>query len=379
MKRIGIIIGLLTLCIAAKAGNMASCIVNADSTVTFTWCGQGKKVFVQGDFEFACEHRKYDELHPRRIRMQLGDDSCYHITTPVLVPEIYTYNIVVDGKQIIDPCNSDTAWQAEQMCNLVNVPGTSQTTLYQTPKLQGQLIRTTWYDRHAERNRRIHVYLPASYSQMVNGKYPVLYLLHGISGYEGSWAERGRVVQILENLIAEGKAEPMIIVMPDCNIDTCAGGSLHQSLWQSVTGYPQLKHDRSLEFSMGELDQYISTTYRTSGRRAIAGLSSGARIAASIAKHYLGMFEAVGLFSPVVYQEQVPEKLSAVSSQQSSVTRYYIYIGKEDFFVSNARQFHRRLERCGINHYYIETDDAHNWRNWRRYLSDFVQQIFKGQ
>ena len=202
----------------------------------------------------------------------------------------------------------------------------------------------------------------------------MLYLLHGISGYENSWAERGRVVQILENLIAAGKTAPMIVVMPDCNVDTCAGGALHQSLWHSVPRYSQLKHDRSLEFAIEDLDRYISSTYRVSGRRAIAGLSSGARIAASIAKHYPDMFEAVGLFSPVVYNEQLPEKQSAVSNQQSGV-RYYIYVGKNDIFVSNARQFHRRLNRRGIPHRYTETDGEHVWRNWRWFLTDFLQQI----
>jgi len=366
MRKTRMIIGLLVLCIAAKADDLASCIVNADSTVTFTYCGSGKKVFVQGDFEFAGERRKYDELHPRKIRMQMGEDSCYHLTTPALMPETYCYSFVVDGKRMADPCNPDTAWQAEHKCNLLTIGGSRQVALYQEPELRGQVIHTTWYDRHAGRNRRLAVYLPAGYSSQ---DLPVLYLLHGISGNEDSWIERGRAVQIMENLIAEGRAEPIIIVMLDCNIDTCAAGAIHQSLWHSVTRYPQLKHDRSLEFAMGELDQYISTTYHVNGQRAIAGLSSGARIAASIAKHYPDMFEAVGLFSPVVYQEQVPEKPSAF--------HYYIYIGKEDIFVSNARQFHRRLNRCGIAHSYTETTGEHNWRNWRIYLSDFVQHIFR--
>ncbi len=388
MKQTILTIVSLLLCGVTHAGTIvaspgalasASCIVNADSTLTFTWCGRGKRVFVQGDFESADGHRKYDELHPRKIRMHLGSDSCYHLTTHQLVPELYTYNFVVDGKRVIDHSTPDTAWQAEKEYNIVTVPGSAQAAMYEQPAMSGQLIRTTWYDRYAERNRRVCVYLPAAYNQMVNGtwedgKYPVLYLLHGISGYEGSWAERGRVIQIMENLIAEGKAEPMIVVMSDCNTDTCAGGSLHQSLWHSVTRYPRYMNDRSLEFAFVDLDHYIRTTYRVSGRRAIAGLSSGARIAASIAKSHPDLFDAVGLFSPVVYNEQLPEKQPEVRNQKSIVS-YHIYVGKNDIFVSNARLFHRKLERRGIRHRYTETAGEHFWRNWRMFLVDFLTQL----
>lgn len=348
----------------SDGGRLSAYVVNADCTVTFTYCGEGKRVLVQGDFEYTGKRRKYNDLHPRKLKMQAGEDGCYHVTTPPLVPEVYTYSLIVDGKHVTDPCNPDTAWQTIRKWNILTVGSTPQTALYQQPEHQGQLIRTTWYDRHAQRNRRLCVYLP----DVSNRKLPVLYLLHGINGYEGAWTERGRVIQIMENLIAEGRAKPMVIVMPDCNLEGKNDQDCHHSLFKSVTSYPRLCQDRSLEFAMEDLVQYIEATYPVSDQRAIAGLSSGARIAASIAKHYPDMFEAVGLFSPVVYQEQVPEKPSAF--------HYYIYIGKEDIFVSNARQFHRRLNRCGIAHSYTETTGEHNWRSWRIYLSEFVQQIY---
>ena len=345
-------------------------VVNADSSVTFTWCGHGRRVFVEGDFQNAGKReQRYDELHPRKIRMQQGDDGCFQLTTQALVPETYCYRFVVDGKRMADPCNPDTAWQTIYKSNLLTVGGTPQTALYQESARRGQLIHTVWYDRNAERNRRLTVYLPAAYeTEAGNGEdaFHVLYLLHGISGNEDSWTERGRLVQIMENLIAEGRAEPMIIVMPDCNLDTCAASPMHQSLWRSVTRYPQLKRDRSLEFAMGELMQYVESTYRVSDRRLIAGLSSGARIAAGIIKNYPDRFEAVGMFSPVVYNEQLPDT--------KPMTRYYIYTGRNDIFVSNARQFHRRLNRQGIEHTYTETEGAHYWRNWRKYLVEFLQQ-----
>ena len=347
-----------------------SVTVNADSTVSFCYCGEGRNVQVLGDFEYAGSHRKYDELHPHKLKMQLGEDSCFHVTTPALVPELYTYSLVVDGKHVTDPCNPDTAWNTIHKCNLLTVGGTPQTALYQQPVQQGQLIRTTWFDRHAQRNRRLCVYLPNASnhkSPIINQRFPVLYLLHGISGYEGAWAERGRAIQILENMIAAGQVQPMVIVMPDCNIDTDDDQPCHHSLLKSVTGYPRLRQDRSLEFAMDDLIRHIEQTYPVSDRRAIAGLSSGARIAANIVKHYPGLFEAVGLFSPVVYKEQLPE--------EPSTTQYHIYTGKNDLFIQNGRRLHKQLNKRGITHSYTETCGAHCWRNWRIYLADFLSQL----
>lgn len=118
--------------------------------------------------------------------------------------------------------------------NIVTVGGTAQTALYQQPAQRGTMLHTSWYSSAEKLNRRVNIYLPVGYnemsndkSQMSNNKYPVLYLLHGISGYEGSWSERGRAIQILENLVAQGKCQPMILVMPDVNVKPQEGTPTH--------------------------------------------------------------------------------------------------------------------------------------------------------
>ena len=357
--------------IIPAAFDQPSVVVNEDSTVSFCYCGSGKRVFVQGDFQYSGkDSTRYSDMRLRKIKMQRWKDSCFYTTTRKLIPETYTYCFRVKGKVQPDLNNTDTAWQVTQTWNVVSIGGSQQADLYMQPELKGQLIQTKWYDRAENINRRVNIYLPAAYfveSQKSKvERFPVLYLLHGINGYEGSWTERGRTIQIIENLTAEGRIEPFIVVMPDCNIISQKAHPIHQSLWNNIISYSRLCRDHSLELAMEDLMQHIGTTYRVSDRRYIAGLSSGARIAANIVNRYPDRFQAVGLFSPVVYKEQMPK---------TDIPPFYIYMGKDDMFINNGRRFHKRLTKSGIDHFYTENDGGHTWRNWRLYLLDFLTQL----
>ena len=358
--------------------------VNEDSTVSFCYCGIARHVSVQGDFLYVGEDStRYSDSRIRTIRMHLQSDGCFHATTRALQAETYTYSFRVNGKHKPDPYNKDTAWQMTHKWNIVSLGGTEQTDLYLPSDMQGQLIQTKWFDREEHLNRRVNIYLPTAYFEETdaqpssNPHFPVLYLLHGINGYEGSWTERGRAIQIIENLIAQGQIEPLIVVMPDCNTGIHEDRPSHRTLWNNVWHYNRLCHDHNLEIALEDLMLHIDTTYRVSDRRYIAGLSSGARIAANIVNRYPNTFQAIGLFSPVVYKEQLPKHSNDTLEQDTSsfTTSYHIYKGKDDMFINNGRRFHHRLTKLGIQHTYTETDGAHTWRNWRLYLSDFLLQL----
>lgn len=345
-----------------------SVTVNEDSTVSFCFCGAAKRVSVQTDMLFSGEDSThYNDLHTRKFKMHKQSDGCFHFTTKPVQPETYTYCFRINGKRKPDPYNKDTAWQMIHKWNIISVSGSQQADLYLPPKSQGQLIQTRWFDREEQLYRRVNIYLPAGYVQISNDKFPVLYLLHGINGYEGSWAERGRVIQIIENLIACDSIEPMIVVMPDCNTGKHTDRPSHHTLWNNVVHYPRLCRDHSLEHALEDLMQYIDTTYHVSDQRYIAGFSSGARIAANIVNRYPDKFQAVGLFSPVVYKEQIPS-----SNTEMLIA---VYMGKNDMFINNGRRFHKRLTKKGVPHIYIETIGGHTWRNWRFYLTDFLERL----
>ena len=344
-----------------------SVTVNEDSTVSFCYCGPGRRVSVQSDLQYADEDTAHYTDRTRRIKMRLGSDGCFHATTRAVSPETYTYCFRVNGKRKPDPLNRDTAWQKMHKWNVVNVGGSERAELYRTPDRQGELIRTSWYSSNEKLRRRVNVYVPSavSYQPSEGERFPVLYLIHGINGYEGSWAERGRAINILENMVAEGLCEPMILVMPDVNFGVHEDKPSHHTLWNNIFNYPRLCHDHDIERSLVELVQMVDSTYPISDKHYIAGLSDGARIAANTANLMPGYFEAIGMFSPVVHKSQLP----------TDSTTVYIYTGKKDMFHPNAKRFNRRMEKAQKPHSYTESIGGHTWRNWRSYLVDFLKNL----
>ena len=357
------ILVLMLLCVLPLgAREWQSVTANEDSTVTFCYCGVAKRVSVYGDFFYAGENStRYTDLRSKRVKMKRQSDGCFHATTHPIQSEVYTYCFKVNGKRKNDPLNNDTAWQMTHKWNIVTVGGTPQTALYQQPARRGTLQQLSWYSSAEKLNRRVNVYLPAGYDTCTNS-LPVLYLLHGISGYEGSWTERGRAIQILENLVAQGKCPPMILVMPDVNVKPQEGTPTHRSLFHNIMNYSRLCHDHDIERALVELTTFVDSTFRVSDEHFIAGLSDGARMAANTANMLPNYFSAVGLFSPVVHKQQLPK---------DSAT-YYVYSGKTDMFHVNAKRFNRRLEKAQAPHEYTETIGGHTWRNWRLYLVDFL-------
>ncbi len=384
-KKLHILLSVLLSCASPAAArklvsvdlsrSYSSIVINEDTTVSFCYCESAKQVYVQTDMLFTGEDSThYNDLHTRKIKMKRQSDGCFHVTTRPVHQETYTYCFRINGKRKPDPLNKDTAWQMIHQWNIVSIGGTPQADLYLPPKQKGRLIQTRWFDSKEQLYRRVRIYLPAEYDKMTNAQsplsnYPVLYLIHGINGYEGSWMERGRAIQIVENLTARDSIQPFILVMPDCSTDKQEDRPIHHTLGDNLMHYSQLCHDYSLEFALEDLMQHIDTTYRVSGYCAIADLSSGARIAANIVNRYPGKFQSVGLFSPVIYKDQLPS-----SATSEATTKYYIYVGKDDIFISNSRRFQKRLAKKGVPHSYTETNGGHTWRNWRLYLTDFLLQ-----
>ena len=192
---------------------------------------------------------------------------------------------------------------------------------------------------------------------------PVLYLFHGINGYEGSWQDQGGAVDTLRKMIAEGRCEPMILVMPDCNKWPFKERPVsHGNLWKCLMHYGRLSREHELEQSMSDLMDMIDTVYCVSSC-AVAGLSDGGRIAANVANKRPDRVRQVGLFSPVLHRDQMPH---------DSTQLYVIYVGSDDIFAPSGKRFHRRLSRAKHPHEYVVLKGNHNWRMWRRCLPLFM-------
>lgn len=245
------------------------------------------------------------------------------------------------------------------------------------------------------------VYTPAGYTDPKNKskKYPVLYLCHGAGGDEDAWTTLGRAAQILDNLIADGKAEPMIVVMPNGNVNTSAApGEWSAGMYQPVfmgggNQFPAAK--ASMEESFPDIINYVESHYRVlkgAANTAMCGLSMGGGHTFMTTKMYPGKFGYIGLFSAGIFTggrndngSTALDRMNADPKLDSDMAAlfaakpklYYIAIGSTDFLYASSKDLRTWLDAKQYPYEYLETDGGHIWKNWRIYLAEFSQKFFK--
>lgn len=363
------------------AGGLRSPQVNEDNSVTFRlFAPEAERVAVTGDFISGKDGGW------GTAEMIGTDGGVWTWTSGPLAPELYSYAFNVDGLQMTDPSNVFLMRDVRSVMNIFIVPG-ERGDLYSVNDVPHGTVSKVWYhSRSLGADRRMTVYLPAGYEDSGPRRYPVLYLLHGMGGDEDAWPTLGRAAQILDNLIASGKAEPMIVVMPNGNAALpSAPGEGPSGLVQPTSDLPKTK-DGSYEASFPEIISYVDSHYRTVRKpsgRAIAGLSMGGFHSFHISKEYPGTFGYVGLFSAAV--RSLEDSSNPIYSDSDAklaaqfrdgVSLYYIAIGEDDFLYEENRVLRSYLDTHGYPYEYHESSGGHIWRNWRIYLADFVQKIF---
>lgn len=265
--------------------------------------------------------------------------------------------------------------------------GGGEAGLYTVNEVPHGTVARRWYHSPTlGMNRRITIYTPAGYEQGAEA-YPVFYLLHGAGGDEEAWISLGRTSQILDNLIAQGKAKPMIVVMTNGNAgQQAAPGESPKGMYKpSFMGNTRM--DGDFEKSFPDVIQFVESNYRVKkdkANRAIAGLSMGGFHSLHISKQYPDKFDYVGLFSAAIMAREgvtsdvylnTDEKLKEQFAQKP--TLYYIAIGTTDFLYEANTEFRKKLDENNYPYLYKETPGGHIWRNWRIYLADFVPRLFR--
>lgn len=349
---------------------------------------EARKVEVTGDFLPARKAKSpFGEVETAGVApLVRGENGLWEYTTPApLAPELYSYTLLIDGFKTTDPNNVYTIRDVASVFNVFLIDG-GRADLYKVDDVPHGTVSRVWYPSPTlGGDRRMTVYTPAGYENS-GRKYPVFYLLHGMGGDEEAWVSLGRAAQILDNLIAEGKAEPMIVVMTNGNVSQQAAPGESPSGFVMPT--PQLPRtmDGAMETHFPDVVKYVDAHYRTIRRkdaRAIAGLSMGGFHALHISKQYPDLFDYVGLFSAAIVPPQgvespiyrnSDEKLAAQFARNPKL--YWIGIGSSDFLYDANQEFRCRLDAMGYPYTYYETDGGHTWRNWRIYLSEFAQLIF---
>lgn len=363
--------------------------INSDNTVTFRLKAP-KAVRVQVTGDFLPQQKmmtKFGEVDaPGTADLTEGKDGMWEYTTSSpLSPELYCYSFIVDGQEITDPCNVYAIRDVTTVKNIFIVGG-GNADLYKVQDVAHGTVSKVWYDSPTlGMKRRMTVYTPAGYE--TSGKrYPVFYLLHGMGGDEDAWSELGRACQILDNLIAQGKAKPMIVVMTNGNpSQEAAPGETHYGLVQPTTQLPRTM-DGLFEEGFKDVVTYVDKTYRTQKNkagRAIAGLSMGGFHSMHISAYYPDWFDYVGLFSAAIIPNEgvhspvydnIDEKLARQFRKAPKL--YYIAIGNTDFLYNANTDYRKTLDQKGYKYEYRETSEGHIWKNWRIYLSEFVPKLF---
>lgn len=360
--------------------------IHGNNTVTFRFkAPKAVRVQLTGDFLPVQKNAKFEA--PGIVDLKEGQEGVWEYTTPEpLKPELYSYSFIVDGLRVNDPANVYLIRDVSTLTNVFIIGG-DRADFYKVNPVPHGTVSRVWYDSPAlGLERRMTVYTPAGYE--TGGKrYPVLYLLHGMGGDEEAWISLGRTAQILDNLIAQGKAKPMIVVMPNGNASQeAAPGESSRGMVPPTMQLPKTM-EGSYEQAFPEIVKFINKNYRTvksKSGRAIAGLSMGGFHSLHISKQYPDMFNYVGLFSAAIMPnkevsspiyENMEGKLKVQFDKNPAL--YWIAIGKTDFLYKANEEYRKLLDKKGYKYTYYESDEGHIWKNWRIYLTEFVPMLFR--
>lgn len=314
------------------------------------------------------------------IDMEKNNNSIWEITTDPLAPGAYRYNFDVEGVPTIDPRNTAISEANEHTWSLVVVPGKEMMDTREVP--HGAVSEVTYYSESLDRFRRMHVYTPPGYEKG-SDKYPVFYLLHGAFDSDDSWSTVGRSGFILDNLIAEGKAKPMIVVMPDGHTGPFTMGQ-------------DMRMDEFINDFENSIRPHVEQHYRVytdRDHRAMAGLSMGGAHTLNIAVPNLRDYAYIGVFSSGIFEltggpggsegaegessyEQQNKEVLGNATLKEGLELFWFATGKDDFLVETSRATVELFEKHGFDVVYEETEGAHTWLNWRDYLIEFTPKLF---
>jgi len=311
--------------------------------------------------------------------MQKDDQGVWSVTTFPLAPDYYGYSFLADGVSLIDPSNPLITPNLLSTSSAVHVRGPSSLPWEVNDVPHGEIHHHFYKSASANDDRDYYVYTPPHYDPAAKTNYPVLYLLHGYSDDASGWTAVGHANVILDNLIAQGKAKPMIVVMP------LGYGTMDfvRRAWDAWS-HPELRDKNFKLFTeelLTEVMPRVESEYRVAkdrNARAIAGLSMGGSESLLTGLNNLDKFSWIGAFSsgglPKDFQTDFPD-LDGKYNQQLHLL--WIACGTEDDLITFNRNLREWLTTKGVKHADVETSGMHTWMVWRRNLAEFAPLLFR--
>jgi len=314
--------------------------------------------------------------------MTKDDQGVWSVTTAPQVPGFHYYSLVIDGVKVADPA-SESFYGTGKMSSAIDIPEKG-TDFYQIKDVpQGALSAKYYFSKVTNGWRRLFVYTPPGYDVNTKEKYPVMYIQHGGGEDERGWAEQGKTDIILNNLIAEGKAKPMIIVISNGNVSTGRGGGGY-----SAEGMAGFKEEMTRN-----IVPFIDKNYRTLTdvkNRALCGLSMGGGQAFYVGLASLDYFGSVGVFSSGIFggianpngtafdaEKEIPGLLSKSQSFNEKLKLFYISVGEQDPRVEPTKKAVKKFQDSGLKVQFNSFPGDHEWQVWRKSVHDFASRLFK--
>ena len=318
--------------------------------------------------------RTSDLRLPSGPQLTKGENGVWEIRVGSVEPGAYRYTFTVSGVQVLDPRNTLTSESQGTVHSLLVVPGAEFMDANQVP--HGAVASVLYFSKSLDRHRRMHVYTPPGY-EANQEKYPVFYLLHGAGDCDDSWTSVGRAALIMDNLIAAGKAKPMVVVMPAGH--TGAGFGM-----RGPGGGPP--RDEFADDFVTDIMPYVESHYRVHtdrSQRAMAGLSMGGAQTLGIGFAHLDKFGYLGVFSSGIFGngtaawEEQRQAMLDDAGLKDGLKLLWFATGSEDFLIQSTRNTIEALKKHGFNPVFQETSGGHTWINWRNYLHEFAPLLFQ--
>lgn len=310
-------------------------------------------------------------------QMTEESNGVWTVTTAPLAPGFHYYTLKVDGAVVSDPA-SETYFGTGKMSSGIEVPSPGEDFYLPKDVPHGDICEHFYFAKTTGKIRHCFVYTPPGYDTNLTARYPVLYLQHGMGEDVRGWSDQGRAGFILDNLIAEGKAKPMLVVMDDGGITPGGMGGPRGKGGSFWDGFEKVL--------IGDIIPMIDATYRTipdREHRAMAGLSLGGTQTWEITQAHLDEFAYIGSFSAPFGYPQVPSGFNGLLGDPAAFAKqvnvlFVSYGTAGDLATRGSQGFHQALEKAGIKHVYYESPGtAHEWLTWRRSLHEFAPLLFQ--
>jgi enterochelin esterase-like enzyme len=325
----------------------------------------------------------------RLYDMERDDSGFWRVTTDPQDPGFHYYSLVIDDLRVADPA-SEAFYGTGRMSSAIEIPekGVDFYTIKNVP--HGDIRSKRYFSKYTNSWRRLNIYTPPGYDTQTDTKYPVLYIQHGGGEDERGWAQQGKTDIILDNLIAENKAKPMLVVISNGNVPSRGGARGGYSL-EGMSGFK--------EELINNVVPFIESNYRVltdAENRALAGLSMGGGQAFYVGLPNADRFASVGVFSSGLFggiggrggrggamsrefnaEEQIPGLLTDSKSFNDKLKLFYISVGEQDPRFEPTKNAVATFKENGLEVEFASFPGAHEWQVWRKSLHDFAQRLFK--